>query len=116
MTKRAKYRTVDIEVSRDQLVLWTCAAALEPVPPTWLGPTWAEVLATPADLARGRMMLDVPTRFLAKFTTRDDREQLFYIVPSWLTDQALLILERHGLQPIPIKYTRDAEPEDGIPF
>lgn len=116
MTRRAQTRPVDIEVTRDQLAIWTCAAALEPVPPTWLGPMWRDVLATPVDFDRFRMTLNVPMSFIDKYCSRDEREQLNMIIPYWLTEQALVILERHGLQPIPLKYTRDAEPEDEIPF
>lgn len=117
MTKRAqKTRAVDIEVTRQDFALWTCAAALEPVPPTWLGPTWRDILATPVDFDNFRMTLNVPVRFIARNFMRNEREQLSMTIPWWLTEHALMILERHGLQPIPIKYTRDAEPEDEIPF
>ncbi|KAB2910278.1 MAG: hypothetical protein F9K29_25200 [Hyphomicrobiaceae bacterium] len=114
--KQARHRAIDIKVTPNDIVLWKCAAALEPVPPTWAGPTWAELLTTPVDRETQWMTVKLPTSFTARYRTRDDRETLFLIVPMMITEQALLILEKHGLQRIPVKYTRDPEPDGYIPF
>jgi hypothetical protein len=117
-SKCARNRAIDIKVSPEEIVLWKCAAALEPVPPTWAGPTWAELLATPIDPATHWMTVMLPTSFTAQFRTREERETMFMTVPIMLTEQALLILEKNGLQRIPVKYMRerDPEPDDAIPF
>lgn len=115
--KRPPTRKVDIKVSSEELVLWKCAAALEPVPPTWTGLTWDELLATPIDRETHWMTVTLPTSFFtAEFRTCEDRETLFLTIPIMLREEALLILEKHGLQPIPVKYTRGPEPDDAIPF
>ncbi|NBU58938.1 MAG: hypothetical protein EBS23_04030 [Betaproteobacteria bacterium] len=116
MSKRTGRRPVEISVKPEDIVLWKCAAALEPVPPTWAGVTWQELLATP--FADGSMTVMLPTRFTAEYRTREDRETMFISITYLITNQAELILERHGLQRIPIKYTRDPKPdrEDDIPF
>ena len=116
MSKRILRKPVKISVKPEDIVLWKCAAALEPVPPTWAGVTWQELLATP--LADGSMTVMLPTRFTAEYRTREDRETMFISIPYLITNQAELILEKHGLQRIPIKYTRDPKPdrEDDIPF
>lgn len=114
--KRARQRAIDIKVSPEELVLWKCAAALEPVPPTWAGLTWAELLATPIDPETHWMTVKLSTSFTARYRTREDRETMFLTIPLMLTEQALLILEKHGLQRIPVKYTRGPEPDDAIPF
>lgn len=116
--KRLSSRKVDIKVRPDEIVLWKCAAALEPVPPTWIGPTWDELLATPLDPETNWMTVTLPTSFTAQFRTREDRETMFITIPIMLMEQALLILEKHGLQRIPVKYMRDRDPEpdDAIPF
>lgn len=114
--KRASTRDVDIKVSTEELVLWKCAAALEPVPPTWAGLTWAELLATPIDPETHWMTVKLPTSFTAQFRTLEDRETMFMTIPIMLMEQALLILEKHGLQRTPLKHTRDPEPDDAIPF
>lgn len=114
--KRPSIRAIDIKVSPEEIVLWKCAAALEPVPPTWAGLTWAELLATPINPGTHWMTVKLPTSFTAQFRTREDRETMFLTVPMMLTEQAALILEKHGLQRIPVKYTRDPEPDDAIPF
>lgn len=116
MSKRIRHKSVEISVKPEDIVLWKCAAALEPVPPTWAGLSWQELLATP--LANGTMAVMLPNRFMAEYRTREDRETMFISVPYLITNQAELILEKHGLQRIPIKYTRDPKPdrEDDIPF
>lgn len=115
--KRARRRAIDIKVTPEEIVLWKCAAALEPVPPTWTGLTWDELLATPIDPETRWMTLKLPTSFFtAEFRTREDRETMFMTIPIMLVEQALLILEKHGLQRTPLKYTRDPEPDDAIPF
>jgi hypothetical protein len=116
--ERSPTRAIDIKVSPEEIVLWKCAAALEPVPPTWAGPTWGELLATPIDPETHWMTVTLPTSFTAQFRTREDRETMFMTIPILLMEQALLILEKNGLQRIPVKYTRerDPEPDDAIPF
>ncbi len=116
MQKPILYRDVQIDVAPADIVLWKCAAAPEPVPPTWAGITWKELLATTYD--DGMMTLKLPTSFTSQFRTREDRETMFMTIPIMIMEQALLILEKHGLQRIPVKYTRerDPEPDDAIPF
>ncbi len=115
--KRARHRAIDIRVSPEEIVLWKCAAALEPVPPTWVGLTWDELLTTPIDRETHWMTVTLPADFFtAEFRTREDCETLFMTIPIMLREEALLILEKHGLQRIPVKYTRDPEPDDAIPF
>jgi len=114
--KRASHRAIDIKARPEDVVLWKCAAALEPVPPTWAGLTWDELLATPIDPHTHWMTVKLPTSFTARYRTREDRETMFLTIPLMLTEQALLILEKHGLQRIPVKYVRDREPDDAIPF
>lgn len=114
--KRPSTYAIDIKVSPEEIVLWKCAAALEPVPPTWAGPTWDELLAIPVYPETYWMTVTLPASFTAQFRTREDRETMFLTVPMMLAEQALLILEKHGLQRIPVKYTRDPEPDDAIPF
>lgn len=113
---RVRHRAIDIKVTPEEIVLWKCAAALEPVPPTWAGLTWVELLEAPIDPHTHWMTVTLPTSFTARYRTKEDRETMFISVPIMLTEQALLILEKHGLQRIPAKYTRDPEPDDAIPF
>lgn len=116
--KRARFRAIEIKVTPEEIALWKCAAALEPVPPTWAGLTWAELLETPIDPHTHWMTVTLPTSFTAQFRTREDRETMFMTIPIMLVEQALMILEKNGLQRIPAKYTRerDPEPDDAIPF
>lgn len=96
--------------------MWTCAAALEPVPPTWLGMSWRKLLAMPVDLAAGAMTVRVATRYTAHYRTKLERECMIEAITCTLDQHAILILERHGLQPIPIDYTQGLPGEDDIPF
>lgn len=116
--KRKRTRSVEIVVTREQIAFWTCAAALDPVPPTWLGPTWRELLQAPVDPSQSSKTIAFPTSVLAEFRSRDDRATMHFVLPMIITDHALSILERHGLQPIPSHYCRTTmrAADDDIPF
>jgi hypothetical protein len=122
MARSAKreLRPLDIDVSSEHLAYWKCAAALDPVPPTWAGPTWAELLSAPVDPDGSFITVLFPASFLARFRTRDEKQTLHMLVPAIITDHALHILERHGLQPIPVNFARGSRrkdaSDDDIPF
>ncbi len=113
-------RPLEIDVSSEYLTYWKCAAALDPVPPTWAGPTWAELLSAPVDPEGSFITVLFPASFLARFRSRDEKQTLHMLVPAIITDHALHILERHGLQPIPVNYARVYKSknasDDDIPF
>lgn len=109
-------RPVAIPVTFRQVTMWKCAAALEPVPPTWLGLSWSEVLATPIDWHRGRMTLDIPSRILAKQPRCLERDEVARLLGGVLHDHAQSILERHGLKCIPDPARPRSDMEDEIPF
>lgn len=119
-SNKPKLRPLEIEVSSEHLAYWKCAAALDPVPPTWAGPTWAELLSAPVDPDGSFITALFPASFLARFRSRDERQTLHMLVPAIITDHALHILERHGLQPIPLNFARDrtrkSASDDDIPF
>lgn len=116
--RRTKERSVEILVTKEQMNFWTCAAALDPVPPTWAGPSWHTLLSTPLNAKRSTMTVLFPTSVLADFRSREDKETMHFVLPMIITDHALHILEQHGLQRIPANYTGQSkrEPDDDIPF
>lgn len=113
-------RPLEIDVSSEHLAYWKCAAALDPVPPTWAGPTWAELLSAPVDTDRASITVLFPASFLAEFASRTEKQTMHMLVPNIITNHALHILERHGLQRIPLNYAREDkrknESDDDIPF
>jgi hypothetical protein len=115
---RDKRRPVEIEVTSEQIAFWKCAAALDPVPPTWAGPTWAELLSAPVGSDTSSMTVLFPISFLSEFRSGDDKATMHFVVPSIITDHALHILERHGLQRIPVNHMRLRTPDtdEDIPF
>jgi hypothetical protein len=119
-SRNQRLQSLEIDVSSDHLAYWRCAAALDPVPPTWAGPTWAELLSAPVDPDRESITVLFPAAFLAGFRSRDEKQTLHMLVPAIITDHALHILERHGLQPIPVNYAREHRrknaSDDDIPF
>jgi hypothetical protein len=113
-------RPLEIDVSSEYLAYWKCAAALDPVPPTWAGPTWAELLSAPVDPDGSFITVLFPASFLDRFRSRDEKQTMHMLVPNIITNHALHILERHGLQRIPLNYAREDkrknESDDDIPF
>lgn len=111
----APFVIVEIDAPLPDVSYWKCAAALEPALPTWVGPAWGQLLATP---------IDPDKKCLPVVLTRDLYQQMgeewdhHGIVPInvgyMLTQQASEILKRHGLQPIPV--ARPSEPDGYIPF
>lgn len=117
MTKRAKKtRAVDIEITRQHVAVWKCAAALEPVPPTWLAPTWRVILAMPVDVPRLGMTLIVPARLISRGARVLDQQELGLYITWLIEEHALSVLERHGLQRIRGGHEPTTDLEDEIPF
>lgn len=116
---KAKTRPIAIPVTARQIAMWKCAAALAPVPPTWLGPTWARIVAAPAGPKRGTRMVRVSQRIFDRRKKDFDRlepDEIACVLGGWLDTQALGILFCHGLQRIPGKPVPQWDMDDDIPF
>lgn len=110
----APFIIVEVPAALPELSYWKCAATLEPALPTWVGPAWGQVLSTPIDPETMRLSV-VLTRDLYVQMIEDDYPSTAPLtLHHQLTQQALEILRRHGLQPVPV--AKAAECDDEIPF
>lgn len=110
----APFVIVEIEAAQPELSFWKCAAALEPALPTWVGPTWGELLSTPIDRETGTLPVLLTRHYYRQLIEEDYPSAAPIIVRHQLCQHALDILRRHDLQPIP--EPKSSEPDDYIPF
>lgn len=110
----APFVIVEIRAAQPELAYWKCAAALEPALPTWVGPTWGELLSTPIDRETGTLPVLLTRDYYRQLIEEDGPSAAPITVYYFLSEHAVEILRRHGLQPI-LKPKCD-EPDDYIPF
>lgn len=110
----APFVIVDIEATLPQLAYWKCAAALEPGLPSWVGPAWGQLLAMPIEHSTASLPVLLTRDLYVQMMQEECPGSVPINVEHQLTQQALEILRRHGLQPIPI--AKPVEPDDYIPF
>lgn len=110
----APFVIVELKVAAPELTYWKCAAALEPALPTWVGPAWGQLLPKQNDARTASVPVLLTRDFYMQMIEEDCPSAVPILVEHQLTQHALEILRRHGLQPVPV--ARRNEPDDYIPF
>jgi len=110
----APFIIVEVKATQPELSYWKCAAALEPALPTWVGPAWGQLLSTPIDPETAALPVLLTRDLYVQMIEEDCPSTVSISLHYLLTEHALEILRRHGLQRVPV--TKREEPEDTIPF
>lgn len=110
----APFIIVEVKAAPPELCYWKCAAALEPALPTWVGPAWGQLLSTPIGPETALLPVLLTRDLYVQLIEEDCPSTAALTLRHQLTEHALDILRRHGLQPIRIP--KPDEPEDAIPF
>ncbi len=105
---------VEVDAEGHQWSYWLCAAALEPALPTWVGPPWGELMAALPGREPSALPVTLTHDLYKQLTAEDCPSAVPIIVQHLLTEQAVEVLRRHGLQPIREK--RPCQFDDHIPF
>jgi len=110
----APFIIVEVKATPPELSYWKCAAALEPALPTWVGPAWGQLLSTPIDPETAALPVLLTRDLYVQMIEEDCPSAVSIILHHQLTEHALEILRRHGMQRVPV--IKPDEPEDTIPF
>lgn len=105
---------VEVQAAQREWSYWLCAAALEPALPTWVGPAWGELLARQAGSEPTALPVTLTRDLYTQLTAEDCPSAIPTIVQHFLTEQAVEVLRRHGIQPI--RETSPCQLNDHIPF
>jgi len=96
----APFVVLDVGCPHREWSYWLCAAALEPGLTTWVGTAWGDVMAGQSGCEPTPLSMTL-TREMYEFVIQGQHPSTApHTLRSYLTQQAIEVLHRHGLQPI----------------